>query len=76
MISILSTFLHFYVFHLFLYTANNIRMLQSDMENIATKETGKAFAEANNYFNFSVEKSQWLGNILQCNYTAKWLRNG
>jgi len=25
-------------------------MLQSDMENTATKDTGKAFAEANNNF--------------------------
>jgi hypothetical protein len=46
------------------------------MENIATKDIGKAFAEANKNFNFFVEKSQLLGNILQCNYTAKWLRNG
>lgn len=45
---------HFITFSTFLcispiplYTANNIRMLQSDMEKIATKDTGKAFSEAN-----------------------------
>jgi hypothetical protein len=29
-------------------------MLLLDMEHIATKDTGKAFAEANIYFNFFV----------------------
>lgn len=60
--SILSTFLNFYVFHLFL----SIQQITSECcsqiwKNIATKDTGKAFAETNNYFNFFVEKSQWLG---------------
>jgi hypothetical protein len=45
--------------HIPLYTANNIRMLQSDTQNIAIKATGKAFAEGNNCFNFFVENSQW-----------------
>jgi hypothetical protein len=35
-------------------------MLQSDMENIATKDTGNAFAKPIITLIFLVEKSQWL----------------
>jgi hypothetical protein len=51
-------------------------MLQSDMENIVTKDTGKAYAEVNNYFNFLWRNHSGWGNILKCTYTAKWLGNG
>jgi hypothetical protein len=52
-----------------LYIGNNIRMLQSDMGNIATTDIGKAFAEANNYFNFFGGEIKMVGET-SCNITT------